>query len=122
MCFYRDHACFQFTGMELINTLCRCKCLHGNCSWSCYINEKYTKDPEFGNALIKNYVTGVQNSLVYRSEYSANNSPVSFWLLKWLLFRLMFSSGVVKLTYMDKTWWNLTALNWHYESQVIDIC
>lgn len=40
------------------------------------------------------------------------------WLVKWLLFRLMFASGVVKLTYMDKTWWNLTALNWHYESQV----
>lgn len=30
----------------------------------------------------------------------------------------MFSSGVVKLTYLDKTWWELTALNWHYESQV----
>ena len=40
------------------------------------------------------------------------------WLVKWLLFRLIFASGVVKLTYMDKTWWNLTALNWHYESQV----
>lgn len=30
----------------------------------------------------------------------------------------MFASGVVKLTYMDKTWWDLSALNWHYESQV----
>ena len=53
----------------------------------------------------------------YRSKASPSGS-VSFWLLKWLLFRLMFSSGVVKLTYSDKTWWNLTALNWHYESQV----
>lgn len=44
---------------------------------------------------------------------------VVFWLLKWLLFRLMFTSGVVKLTSMCPTWWGLTALDWHYESQCI---
>lgn len=43
---------------------------------------------------------------------------INFWLVKWLLFRLMFASGVVKLLWMDEAWWNLTALNWHYESQV----
>ncbi len=37
------------------------------------------------------------------------------WLLRWLLFRLMFSSGVVKLG--DGTWRELTALNVHYETQ-----
>jgi len=36
-----------------------------------------------------------------------------------LLFRLMFASGVVKLTSMCPTWWGLTALDWHYESQCI---
>ncbi len=40
---------------------------------------------------------------------------VSLWLLRWLLFRLMFSSGVVKLG--DETWRNLTALNFHFETQ-----
>ncbi|CAH3132477.1 unnamed protein product [Porites lobata] len=50
---------------------------------------------------------------------SRHHDSIMLWLVKWLLFRLMFASGVVKLTYMDKTWWNLTALNWHYESQCI---
>ncbi len=39
------------------------------------------------------------------------------WLVRWLLFRLMFSSGVVKLTSGDSTWWDLTALDVHYETQ-----
>ncbi|XP_063217415.1 lipase maturation factor 2-like [Bacillus rossius redtenbacheri] len=44
---------------------------------------------------------------------------VSFWLVRWLLFRLMFSSGVVKLTSGCPTWWGLTALTVHFESQCI---
>jgi hypothetical protein len=44
-------------------------------------------------------------------------SPVAVWLLRWLLFRLMFASGVVKLTAGDDTWWSCTALNYHYETQ-----
>jgi predicted DCC family thiol-disulfide oxidoreductase YuxK len=39
------------------------------------------------------------------------------WLIKWLLFRLMFSSGMVKLLSGDATWWNLSALQVHYETQ-----
>ena len=42
-----------------------------------------------------------------------------FWLVRWLLFRLMFASGVVKLTSECPTWWGLTALDYHYESQCI---
>lgn len=33
---------------------------------------------------------------------------VTFWLVRWLLFRLMFASGVVKLTSRCPTWWGLT--------------
>jgi lipase maturation factor 1 len=44
-------------------------------------------------------------------------SPVVRWLLWWLLFRLMFLSGVVKLTYGDPSWWNGTAMNFHYLTQ-----
>ena len=40
-------------------------------------------------------------------------------LLKWLFFRFMFSSGVVKLTSNDATWWNLSTLDWHFQSQPI---
>jgi hypothetical protein len=39
------------------------------------------------------------------------------FLLKLLLFKLMFMSGVVKLTSDDDSWWALTALNYHYETQ-----
>lgn len=52
-----------------------------------------------------------------RPEVSCHTS-VTMWLVKWLLFRLMFASGVVKLTSHCPTWWGLTALNYHYESQV----
>ncbi len=38
------------------------------------------------------------------------------WLLRFLLFKLMFSSGVVKLSSGDPTWWSLTALTVHHET------
>ena len=40
-------------------------------------------------------------------------------LLRFLNFRLMFSSGMVKLLSKCKTWWTLTALHYHFESQPI---
>jgi predicted DCC family thiol-disulfide oxidoreductase YuxK len=43
-------------------------------------------------------------------------STAFLWLLRWLLFRLMFASGYVKLA-SDEVWRNLTALNFHYETQ-----
>ncbi|KAM7115417.1 lipase maturation factor 2 [Molossus nigricans] len=42
-----------------------------------------------------------------------------FWLVRWLLFRLMFASGVVKLTSRCPVWWGLTALTYHYETQCL---
>jgi lipase maturation factor 1 len=46
-------------------------------------------------------------------------STVSVWLLRWLLFRLMFASGVVKLTSGDPCWCygEFSALTFHYWSQ-----
>ena len=38
-------------------------------------------------------------------------------LYRWLLFRLMFSSGAVKLLSGDPTWRDLTALEYHYWTQ-----
>jgi hypothetical protein len=38
-------------------------------------------------------------------------------LIWWLLFRLMFLSGVVKIYSRDPVWANLTALTYHYETQ-----
>ena len=39
------------------------------------------------------------------------------WLLRWLLFRFMFMSGVVKLLSGDPNWWNLSALLDHFLTQ-----
>ncbi|MFQ5671275.1 MAG: lipase maturation factor family protein [Acidobacteriota bacterium] len=43
--------------------------------------------------------------------------PASLWMLRWLLFRLMFMSGMVKLLSGDPTWRDLTALTHHFETQ-----
>lgn len=42
---------------------------------------------------------------------------VVIWLLRLLLFKLMFLSGVVKLASQDPVWWDLSALTIHYETQ-----
>ncbi len=39
------------------------------------------------------------------------------WMFRWLLFRLMFMSGYVKLLSHDPAWRNLTALDYHYYTQ-----
>ena len=44
-------------------------------------------------------------------------SSAGLFLLKLLLFKLMFMSGVVKLTSGDESWWDLTAMNYHYLTQ-----
>lgn len=44
-------------------------------------------------------------------------SRIGLFLVKFLLFKLMFMSGVVKLTSGDDAWWTLTALDYHYWTQ-----
>jgi len=46
-------------------------------------------------------------------------SLLMIWLYRILIFRLMFSSGVVKLVSGDKTWSDFTALTYHYFTQPI---
>ena len=50
-------------------------------------------------------------------KFPKNN--IAIVLFRWCLFRLMFPSGVLKLQSKCPTWWGLTALNYHYESQCI---
>lgn len=52
-----------------------------------------------------------------RSKNEAPFSQTGLFLLKLLLFKLMLMSGLAKLTSGDAAWWNLTALNYHYETQ-----
>jgi hypothetical protein len=41
------------------------------------------------------------------------------WLVRWLVFRLMFSSAAAKLASGDPSWRHLTALTFHYETQCL---
>ncbi|MEP6994968.1 MAG: lipase maturation factor family protein [Acidobacteriota bacterium] len=50
-----------------------------------------------------------------RRGLAAGGCPL--FLLRWLLFRLMFSSGVVKLASGDPAWRSLTGLRYHYATQ-----
>jgi predicted DCC family thiol-disulfide oxidoreductase YuxK len=50
-------------------------------------------------------------------KHSTRPSRTVIWLFRWLLFRFILLSGAVKLLSGDPTWRNLTALNFHYETQ-----
>ena len=52
-----------------------------------------------------------------RPSRQSRPPALMLWLLRWLLFRLMFESGCAKLMSGDFTWWNLSALRVHYETQ-----
>ncbi|MEE2678317.1 MAG: lipase maturation factor family protein [Myxococcota bacterium] len=52
-----------------------------------------------------------------RSAWSAPVEPLAVWLLRFLLFKLMFLSGMVKLLSGDETWRALTAMDFHYWTQ-----
>jgi hypothetical protein len=53
-----------------------------------------------------------------RPRYSnRSTSTIGIWVLRFLIFRLMLESGLVKLLSGDLTWRNLTALTFHYETQ-----
>lgn len=58
--------------------------------------------------------------LQWLPRHPSSEAPASrlvLWLLRFLLFRLMFESGLVKLLSHDPSWKNLTALTFHYETQ-----
>jgi hypothetical protein len=48
---------------------------------------------------------------------SASGIRTVAWLYRWLVFRLYFLSGFVKLGSHDPTWRNLTALRYHFHTQ-----
>ena len=49
--------------------------------------------------------------------FLTGGSKVVVWLYRWLVFRYVFLSGIVKLLSGDSTWRNLTALEYHFWTQ-----
>ena len=76
---------------------------------------------QFSLELLLSTLINFQLFLVRGSLYALPNANdhISLMLVRWLLFRMMFASGIVKLTSGCPTWWGLTALPLHYESQCI---
>ncbi len=75
---------------------------------------------QWDNLLLESGFLGILLApLHFWPRASAKAPPPRFtrWLLWFLLFRLMFSSGVVKLTSGDPAWRNFTALDYHYYTQ-----
>ena len=69
--------------------------------------------------------TGFVTSLCYapwfRRNFKANQDQlgVGAWPIRFLLFKLMFMSGVVKVLADCPTWTNLTALEYHFATQCL---
>jgi predicted DCC family thiol-disulfide oxidoreductase YuxK len=49
--------------------------------------------------------------------FLTGGSRIVVWLYRWLLFRYLFMAGAAKLLSGDPTWRNLTALEYHFETQ-----
>jgi hypothetical protein len=54
---------------------------------------------------------------IFRVQWSQPPTRLALWSLRWLLFRLYFLSGVVKLASHDPTWRDGTAMAFHYWTQ-----
>jgi predicted DCC family thiol-disulfide oxidoreductase YuxK len=49
--------------------------------------------------------------------FLTGGSRIVIWLFRWLVFRYVFMSGIVKLLSGDPTWHDLTALEYHFWTQ-----
>jgi lipase maturation factor 1 len=92
--------------------------------WACYLSLATAGQDFLGfqwdNLLLETGLLAVflaPLQLWPRLRREAPSSRAVLWVFRWLLFRLVFMSGIVKLLSRDVTWWNLTALEYHYETQ-----
>jgi len=103
------------------------ECFPGACTlvlWGLYLSLCWVSNPFLGfqwDALLLETALLGAALLPWRwkPDWGRTSIPseAARWLLWWLLFRLMFESGVVKLASHDHTWRGLTALDYHFETQ-----
>ena len=95
--------------------------------WSCYLSLFHVGQVflsfQWDILLLEAGFLAIFIAPLIRSRCFSDSPPsrIALWLLWWLLFRLMFESGIVKLTWNDvgdssieNVWESLTALEFHY--------
>jgi hypothetical protein len=55
---------------------------------------------------------------IFLGSNDTKTPVIVIWLLRWVLFRLMFGAGLIKIR-GDECWRNLTCMVYHYETQPI---
>jgi hypothetical protein len=55
---------------------------------------------------------------IFLGGHKTEPSPVPIWLLRWVLFRVMFGAGLIKIR-GDSCWRDLTCLDYYFETQPI---
>lgn len=53
---------------------------------------------------------------IFMGSMRSEPSAIPIWLLRWVLFRLMFGAGLIKIR-GDECWRDLTCMAYHYETQ-----
>ncbi len=53
---------------------------------------------------------------IFLGSQATRIQAINFWLARWLLFRVMFGAGLIKMR-GDPCWRDLTCLDYHYETQ-----
>ncbi|MDP3920731.1 MAG: lipase maturation factor family protein [Candidatus Omnitrophota bacterium] len=55
---------------------------------------------------------------IFMGSSDTRPPPLVIWMLRWVLFRIMFGAGMIKLR-ADSCWRDLTCMDYHYETQPI---
>ena len=53
---------------------------------------------------------------IFLGNRASAPGAIGMWLLRWMLFRVMFGAGMIKLR-GDPCWTRFTCLDWHFETQ-----
>ena len=93
----------------------------GGC-WLCYLSLTTVGDIfmlfQWDSLLLETgFLAILYAPLQQRPSRATQTSRVVMWMLRFLLFKLILMSGVVKITSQDRVWQELKALYYHFASQ-----
>lgn len=91
--------------------------------WVAYLSLMRVGEPflsyQWDSLLLESGLLGILFApwVLYLGRARREPPRLAVWLIRWLVFRLMFLSGVVKLASGDPTWRAWEAMAYHYETQ-----